>query len=108
MNTAQTSLKSSNDEKQHVCGTCGKCFKSKCYLIVHKRIHSGEKPYNCDICDKSFAHKSNLTQHKLTGLKIYPCDVCKSCFAQRSHLKQHAIVMINVNSATNDSLKSRA
>ena len=26
MNTAQTSLKSPNDEKQHVCGICGKAL----------------------------------------------------------------------------------
>ena len=65
MNTSQTSLKFSNDEKQHVCETCGKYFKSKAHLIVHKRINSGEKPYICHICDRSFDNKSNLTRHQL-------------------------------------------
>ena len=37
MNTAKTSLNFSNDEKQYVCETCGKSFKSKSYVNVHKR-----------------------------------------------------------------------
>ena len=71
MNTAETSVKFSNKERKNVCETCGKSFKSKIYLKVHGRIHSGGKPYNCDICDKKFAWKSNLKTHQLThsGLK---------------------------------------
>ena len=42
MNTAQTNLKFSNDEKQRVCQTCRKGFKSKSYLTVHKKNHSGK------------------------------------------------------------------
>ena len=41
MNTAQINLKSSNDENQHACETCGKAFKSKSPRIFHKRVHSG-------------------------------------------------------------------
>ena len=79
MNSGQTYLNSSNNENKHVCESCGKYFKSEYYLIVHKRIHSGEKSYNCDICDKNFAWKGNLKKHQLThsGLKIYQCDICK-------------------------------
>ena len=73
MNTSQTNLKFSKDKMQHVCETCRKGFKSKSYLKIHGRIHSGEKPYNCDICDKKFARKGDLNTHQLThsGLKIY-------------------------------------
>ena len=42
MNTVETSLKSPNDEKQHICETCEKSFKSKSALNLHRRNHSGE------------------------------------------------------------------
>ena len=54
MNTDLTSLKHSNDEKQHVCENRGKSFTSKSNMIAHERIHSGNKPYDCDVCDKRF------------------------------------------------------
>ncbi|XP_044735403.1 zinc finger protein 22-like [Chrysoperla carnea] len=33
-------------------------------LVVHKRVHSGEKPFLCDICNETFSLQSNLTRHK--------------------------------------------
>ena len=79
MDIVQNSSKFSNNEKQHVCETCGKSFKSKYYLIAHKTTHSGENFYECNSCDKNFIRNDILKWHQYTHsrLKIYQCDVVK-------------------------------
>ena len=55
------------------CDVCKKTFKTKTYLKVHKRIHSGETPYKCEVCDKSFHQKGSLKTHMLiqSGKNIF-------------------------------------
>ncbi|XP_040178291.1 uncharacterized protein LOC120910599, partial [Rana temporaria] len=78
-------------EKPHSCSECGKCFIKKSKLVTHQRSHTGEKPYSCPECGKCFAVKSLLDTHQRshTGEKPYSCDECGKCFTAKSSLYPH-------------------
>lgn len=53
------------EEKVHMCDQCGKRFKLKWALTVHKRSHLKIRPHQCGNCMKTFVNAKDLGRHKL-------------------------------------------
>ncbi|KAH9507400.1 hypothetical protein Btru_057997 [Bulinus truncatus] len=97
--SAQTNSDDGNDKtcqyttRPFACHICNKRFTQKAHLIIHKRIHTGEKPYSCHICHRRFAQSSHLTVHKRvhTGEKPFFCNFCGMGFCRRPRLEAHIL-----------------
>ncbi|GLD50423.1 zinc finger and BTB domain-containing protein 48-like protein [Lates japonicus] len=76
------------------CPICDKSFKSKYYLKVHNRRHTGERPFGCLKCGKRYFRKENLLIHEIRDCaraQMYTCLTCSSTFSGREQLRLHIV-----------------
>jgi KRAB domain-containing zinc finger protein len=85
------SVEKQKSKTKHSCIICGKKFQKRNALLIHERVHTGDKPYECKICKKTFSQSIHLATHKRihTGEKPYECELCKKTFSQIGHLAKH-------------------
>lgn len=82
-------------DRKYSCESCGKRYKQKSHLLVHKRTHDGVRPFVCDFepCGKSFVTNSALRAHLRvhSGERPYLCgfDGCGRMFSTNSNLRRH-------------------
>uniref|UniRef100_A0A3Q3F6W2 Zinc finger and BTB domain containing 48 n=1 Tax=Labrus bergylta TaxID=56723 RepID=A0A3Q3F6W2_9LABR len=95
------------------CPVCDKSFKSKYYLKVHNRRHTGERPFGCLKCGKRYFRKENLLIHEVRDctkvqhrmyiyikyriilkysivlLHFFQCSTCSEQFMYKKNLTTH-------------------
>ncbi|XP_073964206.1 zinc finger protein 711-like [Choristoneura fumiferana] len=76
------------------CKYCSKRFRTPSALIIHNRVHSGDRPFKCEECGKDFNQGSNFIRHKITHKvhteqRYLTCDYCQKHFAYKTDMRRH-------------------
>ncbi|XP_042228495.1 protein tramtrack, beta isoform-like isoform X8 [Homarus americanus] len=80
-----------DSSRPFVCTYCQKAFKRKDHLLIHEKVHTGDKPFVCEVCGHRFAQKTHLRNHltKHSEVRAHACLVCGKRFKRKDSLKIH-------------------
>lgn len=86
-----SAMKHTGVAKPFACEFCHKRFRTRPQIMVHERMHSGERPYPCASCSKTFQTKTHLRHHEHVHSKEKPhlCPLCGLAFKSSSGLMEH-------------------
>ena len=97
MTSLKLHMKLRSNTKHHQCNVCAKLFKNYTVMVVHKRIHFGEKPKICMKCGEGFACLSSLKTHYQLHMKAR-CDALASYDINASATLSHTLNVPDQNS----------
>ncbi|VVD00260.1 unnamed protein product, partial [Leptidea sinapis] len=102
-------LKKGNEKERLSCNVCDKTYTKASSLVVHYRLHTGDKPYSCSLCEKTFTYSSSLLFHNRThtGEKPFSCNICGKSFSRLGHVKTHKLTHTSETPYTCDICKHK-
>lgn len=81
-----------DDHVWYKCKLCEHGTKNKQSMIIHIRIHTGEKPFECEECNASFVVNGKLMRHARDKHKKkipFRCRKCNQTFFERADFIEH-------------------